>query len=462
MENKNLLKKVGIYFLGNLSSKILSTLIVPIYAFYVSTKDLGSFDFFQTIMSIISPIILCGIWEAVLKFILTTDSKEDKKIITDTTFIFMVVQSLIYFLCAYLFYNIISFNIEYYFLIILMIYFSSIVSLWQYYARALKQNKLFVISGVLSTVVNFISVLFFVVFLKKGLLGLLLSYILGQLITIFIIEYKLKIIKNIKYNNFNIYLLKKMIIFSIPLTLNLLSGWLLSGFGRMLITLKLGSLENGLYTFANKFSLIVVLLGNVITMAIVEEAIISSKEGKLSESFGKNIENLFIIFFNGMFLALPLIKLFYTFISDTEYVNSIYYVPLLLLYAVILNMASNIGTAFQVIEKTKHLFVTTVIGGLVTVVISLIFIGEYKIYAVIVAQLLGAFVMYLSRLYYIRKYSTVFFNEKKIIFYLIIYLLLSVSIVKFGYIYGVFIEIIILTMFFVLNKSKIIFFFKRK
>lgn len=69
MEGKKLIKKTGLYFIGNLSSKILTFVLVPIYAFYIKSEELGEFDYAQTIMNIIVPICFVAIWEAILKFV---------------------------------------------------------------------------------------------------------------------------------------------------------------------------------------------------------------------------------------------------------------------------------------------------------------------------------------------------------------------------------------------------------
>ena len=44
MSTGRLAKKTGLYFIGNLSSKIVSAAILPIYAFFVLPNDLGAFD----------------------------------------------------------------------------------------------------------------------------------------------------------------------------------------------------------------------------------------------------------------------------------------------------------------------------------------------------------------------------------------------------------------------------------
>src|SRR5690606_36744450 len=100
MLSNNIVKKSGIYFIGNLSSKIMSALLIPIYAFYVNSDDLGYFDFSQTIMGVISPIIILAIWEAVLKFVLSEDDTKIKKKIMTTSAVFSLIMAIVFIICA--------------------------------------------------------------------------------------------------------------------------------------------------------------------------------------------------------------------------------------------------------------------------------------------------------------------------------------------------------------------------
>lgn len=81
-------KKTGLYFIGNMSSKIMTALLVPVYAFYVSAYDLGAYDYSQTIMQIAVPILYMAIWEAVLKYVISSDDKNQQNEYIGNSFFF--------------------------------------------------------------------------------------------------------------------------------------------------------------------------------------------------------------------------------------------------------------------------------------------------------------------------------------------------------------------------------------
>ena len=86
--NAGIIKKSAIYLVGNFSSKILMAIIIPIYAFYVQSSDLGYFDYSQTIMYIAVPIAFFSVWEAILKF--TIDDKYQKSDIINSAILLSI------------------------------------------------------------------------------------------------------------------------------------------------------------------------------------------------------------------------------------------------------------------------------------------------------------------------------------------------------------------------------------
>lgn len=419
--NNRLLKKSVIYFIGSLSSRIMSALLIPIYAFYISVDDFGTYDFSQTIMGIISPIIVISIWEAILRFMLSEDNLEKKRRIISTSIIFSIFMSLIFVVFSTIAISFFSSPPEFAHQIIIMIVLHTLVYVWQYAARGSSSNRLFVISGITSTIVNFLMVLLLVVYLKLGLFGLYLSYNLGQISTIIVLEFKLRLIGNMKLKYFDYNILKMMLIFSAPLVLNLISAWLISGFGRTIITFKIGSSANGMYSFANKFSMLITMIGSVITMAIIEEAILSIKNKKIDSRFAETIQELFELFLELLIIAMPAISIFYEIISNTNYNESIIFVPGLLLYAVFNTMASNVGSVFQAINKTGYQFTTTLLGGLTTVFVSWLFINILGIHAVVIAQILGALIMLITRYFIVNKFINFKISWKSIINLIVVF-----------------------------------------
>lgn len=90
------IKKVSTYFVGTLSTKMLSVLLVPLYAYYVSGSDLGEYDTIASLAHTIAPMVFACIWEAILKYCIKRDGREAEYISNAIFFtIGMTVISLI-------------------------------------------------------------------------------------------------------------------------------------------------------------------------------------------------------------------------------------------------------------------------------------------------------------------------------------------------------------------------------
>lgn len=456
MEGKRLIKKSILYFVGNMASKLLSTLLVPLYAFYIMASDLGYYDYSQTVMNIIVPIFFIAIWEGILRFTLCENSKERKEKVIGTSVWFVLLMSIILVLGILMLNILLPNNIDYMWYIIFMILANGYAIIWQYYCRALEKNNVYVIASVIGTVVNLVCNLVLICVLNMGIESLYLSYIMGQVAIVIFIEKNIKVISRLKIRHFDYIILKEMLRFSSPLVLNLISMWLISGFGRTIIVSKLGVEANGMYSFANKFVVIVNMIGSVITMAIIEEAIIAIKSKDVGEEFNTAIIILFNMFYQIIFLAIPILVIFYQFIKSTEYYDSLSLLPILLLYAVFMNMSSNIGAIFQVINKTKFQFVTTIIGAVVTVAVSYLLIGSLGMYAVIIGQCFGAGSMMISRYIFVNRYMTLRIKWMKISLISIVYIVLSYLYIQEKVIISIFGIIITLFIMFIINRKKIL------
>lgn len=431
MEKKSLLKKSGLYLIGNMSSKVLTVILIPIYAYYITTETFGRYDYAVTLINIIIPIAFVAIWEAILKFLLSGSEEDKKKIITSSV-VFTTIASLIMVLMASVYFYFNSVDIGYKGVFVVMLVVQGFSQVWQYYARALKANVVYVQAGITATVVNFCSIIICVCIFRFELFGLYISQLLGQIAVLLVIERKVKVLKYVNKNNLDLSIIKNMVKFSAPLVLNLVSLWLLSGFGKIIIVKYLGSAENGLYSFAIKFSQIIMVFGSVITMALIEEAISTKNKPGFPQKFSKTIEKLFEIFQMLGIVALPAIFVFYELIGKTDYYESRLYVPILIAYSIFMVMATNVGSIFQVINKTNIIFTTTILGSAVTVAISYIGIQTFGIYAVLVGQVLGALIMMLLRYFVAKKHIAICFNFKPIVFRLLIFSALAIACLKTG------------------------------
>lgn len=451
---KRLLQKSSLYFVGNFSSKLVNVALIPLYAYALSSDALGVYDYLLMLMSALGPFAFLAIWEAVLRYTIIKENHEQYKVIgtLEITFFSMVIGILILMFAGGL---IFPSNFEYIILVCIMIICDGAAKVWQSFARGLEQNKDYVLSSIVSTLLNFlINVILLCVF-HMGYYALFLAYTISQLTVMLFLEWKVKVLRYFKKRYWDPTLLKEMFVFSIPLVVNLSSVWLITGYGRTVVFAELGTISAGIYAFASKFGTIILTVGSVFSLALIEEAIIQSKEEGFSSYFSdvlkKIVETLFIL----LVLLVPVISVFYHMITNTEYASSIILFPVFLFYAVIISLSTSVGAVFQAVNKTKYQAVSTIIGSIVAVVLTHLFIGIWGIAGVAIAQTLGAITMLMLRIHAAYKYANIKIEYFKPTAWLAVFIVTSILCVKASLIYIILCFIGLLAVICIVKKEDI-------
>lgn len=394
---KSLFKKLGIYFIGNFSSKILQILLVPIYAFYVSSEELGYYDYVLTLSLVIVPVLFISIWEAAIKFLLGEIGEENKNKIVSTILLFCASLIVVYLGLMGIFHEWFT-SVQYLPIVVLMMISSLLAHLWQYISRGYNANKMYALSGVVSTFISLILNIILICVFKMGGLALFISHTIADLVIVVMLECKIKLLKTVRFSDFQFKILKAMLVFSFPLMLNAISGWVIQSISKVIVNARLGVFYNGQYAFANKFCVLISFMGTIVNMAWLEESLTGSSK-KMSDGVkaDKMFELTSRIFLSVTAVAMPVIFAFYEFLGTTDYYNSRMLVPFLMIYSIVMVLATNIACIFQTEGKTFTIFTTTLTGSVITVLLSYLCIEKFNVYGVATAQIVGALLMIIWR-----------------------------------------------------------------
>lgn len=397
------IKKTLMYFVGTLSSKMLSVLLVPIYAYFVLPAELGTYDYITSIANIAMPIFFAAIWESILRYcIKKNDGVSPEVYIANALWFFSIITVLTIIttiiLCLFLV-NTVAIISSAVFMII-----TGAVYIWQFSARALGENQRYVTAGILSSVVLIVFDLIFILFSDLNYTGLLISYFVSQIFIIVAIECKAHLLLMYSKRYVSKDILKKMLKFSLPLVVNSVSLWFYSGGNKVIIQNYIGATENGLYSFASRFSLLISLLSTVISMAVIEESYSFTTIEAYKSRMSKLIALISKVYFSMITLALPAIYILYSVaFRNNAYYSSEDYIFLLLLTALFMALSNNFGSSFQVTDNTKYIAATTIAGAVVSLGVSLLLVKSMGIFGVLIGGALGPFVMMLARAIFAKK-----------------------------------------------------------
>lgn len=404
------IKTSSIYFLGNVLTKIVSFLLLPLYTNRISPEDFGYYDLSNSILSLIVPLVFFQIWDGVFRY---SFDYEEKEIVVNNGFVVMLFGMGVFSVLNLVFNNFI--NIEFGFLIYLTGIFTGLHYFYGYVARAHMNNKLFVISGFLNTLFNIVLNIILITQFNLGIEALYISVIIGTLVQIIIIELKLKPILKFKFSLIDRKLIKELVSFSIPISISTISYWLLGGFTRVIISKELGNLENGIYAVANKFCSVVVLVSSVFQFAWNEIAYLSAKnENKEKEQeFAINLIMKLIITITPIMLLM--IKFISPYFIADSYREAEGILPIVFLGTIVNCLASFIGTVFLANKQSKVLSNSTLISAVSNIIFTLILTSRFGIYGASIALSLSFFINLIVRIIVIKKVNKLKILSKDLI-----------------------------------------------
>jgi O-antigen/teichoic acid export membrane protein len=280
----------------------------------------------------------------------------------------------------------------------------------------LGKSKLFILTGFISTLMNALLNILFIVVLKKGYSYLFLSICISNIIQILIVEIVVKCLNNISLKYIKIRLIKEIVKFSLPLGFNMICVWFLSSFNKLVIQKYIGIYYNGIYAISTKFGLAISLLANSFLLAWQENAF--AKKGNKEEKrkyFDSRINLVIELLGYLTALIIPIVFIIFPIFIDVQYFEAKKYVPLYLIIMIIASFNTFLGSIFSNMFLTKKLFLSTFLGALLNIVICIPLVKMYKLNGANISLLGGYLFSILMRLIYLSNELGVKVNTKKAI-----------------------------------------------
>lgn len=399
-EIKKMFNNTIIYFLGNVLSKIVVFFLLPIYTKYLNPEDYGYYDVSLAYLSVATSVIFFDIWNAILRFMY----KNKKKEVTIYSGFVIYLSSLVLYFIILIGVNRV-FNIRYFSLLLIYGMMQTMVNYYSFIARGYSKNKIFAISGVVSTFITAIVNIYLIVILNFDFSALYISGIIAYVVQVIILEASTKVVVKFSFKHIDFNIVKELCIYALPLCINSLSYWLLTSYNRIIITNYLSPYENGLYSISGKFSFFITMISNCFLMAWQERAY---AEKGTNEQKGRFFSEAFNIYFKVMIIGClfitPIIWFIYPIIIDNSYSKGINYVPLYIIGTMLNLVSVFLGSIFGNIMKTKYIFISTIIGAIVNVVTGKILIVTLGVNGASIALSLGFLSTIISRVILLNKY----------------------------------------------------------
>lgn len=402
---RKIVKSTGIYFVGNILSKVMVFFLVPLYTKYIDSTAFGYYDAATAIVQFLQNLIFMDIGAVILRYMFDLKENKGKAICVGMSMFFMCL--IVYVVGGSI--TAVTAPVEYPWYLLAYGLVSMLAQISGYICRGYGNNVYYAVSGVVATLVSVSLNLLLILVAKMDYSSLYIASICSCFVQFAMLEIKNKSYKSLKKQYFDKPLLKEMFKYALPLAVNSVAYWGLTSLNKVLVSFLLGTAANGYLAIANKFTSAVYLLSTCFQLAWTELAY--SKDNSLSKETGeyytKALDLLIRVVMVGLALMLPAIKIllaiFPSFI-DASYSTSIYLIPLAMGGAIVSIVSSFVGSIFGGIKKTNMVFVSTVIGTLVNagLVVGLIYAGV-GVQAANIGFLVGFFVNLVFRFIALKK-----------------------------------------------------------
>ena len=413
------LKDLGIYAIGNLGSKIITFAMVAVYTHFVSTSDMGYYDLCLTIIFLIIPFVTLQLRDGAFRFLLETDNGEQRsKIITFIyrTLITSTIVSLVVTMMLALFTSI-DYVWQSFLLLVMMSFFEVVTQV----ARGLGKNVEFVVTGIISSLGILVFSIVFVVILPWGINGIFIANILARIVALAYLEWRMKIIAT--YFKFNIDLKqvsRDLIKYSLPLLPGSLCWWLTGSSDRWFINHFLGLDVNGVYAVAFRFNSIILILSTIFYQAWQETAILQYNSPDRDKFFSKMF-NTYIGVLAVVLTAYTFsLKIIYPIIVDASYQESVNYLYLMRIAAVLFALSAFFDLGYQCAKDTISTLPAIVIAAIVNIVCNLVLVKYLGVYGAIATSIITYLVLFLWRLHDMKRYFKLSFYPSTAIAIIII------------------------------------------
>ena len=427
MKNKKqeLLKNTLIIFAGKVSTQLISFFLLPLYTAYLTTGQYGLVDLIQTYVTLFVPIITLETEMSIFRYLIDRRGKEKSthELLCNNTFILLVgllIFSIIYaVVCCF-----VSFPFK------LLIYLDVLVCVlsgnFLQVARGQGKNIDYSIACVLTGVTTIVSNIILIIGLGLRADGMIISMAVANFVCDIYLFIRLKLYKHLNVKLKDTALIKSMMKYSLPLIPNSISWWIINVSDRTIISFILGSAANGLYAISNKFSTILASLLGIFNLSWSESSSLHIND-KDREVFFSDIINSIINLFSCIGLVLiTAMPFLFPILINSKFNDAIYYIPILII-AYVFNVVICLYTGIYIgLKKTKEVANTTIIGAIINILVNIIFIKKFGLYAAAISTALSYFAMMMYRYFDLKKYMKITYIKKNILSLLIVFILVLI------------------------------------
>ena len=401
-----LLKNIGLLTISSFGTKLITFFLVPLYTSILTTQEYGTYDLFNTTISLLIPILTINIQDGVLRFSLGADREKTAQVFSYGVKLVGVSSLLI---CIFAWVNQyfcwVKIFAGYPLFFVLLYITTSYNQIFMNIARGVDRVADVSIAGVISALTGCLLNIWLLVFVKIGLNGYFIAAIGTALAPCIYLGFRLHL-GNYLRRNTDEQLRKDMLAYSAPLVLNAIGWWINSASDRYIVTWICGVAANGIYSVGYKIPSILNVFQTIFNQAWVLSSV-KEFDPEDKDGFFVNIYNIYECLMVGV---CALIIVFTRFIARILYAKEFYnawvYVPFLTISIVFGALSGLIGGVFAAAKDSKIFSISTLVGAAVNTVLNVLLVMNIGAIGAAIATAISYTVVWAIRLICVKRHMT--------------------------------------------------------
>lgn len=427
MKKKNeLAKNTIIISIGKICTQFMTFFLLPLYTSVLTTEEYGLVDLFSTYTSLLLPIIIMQIDQALFRYMIDQrDNKAGMEEIVSTAISFVCFQTIILVLVFSLIQPFVQLQYKWYLLLFLCGTIWSTMSLQL--ARGFGKNVIYSLGSFLSAATQILFNILFLLGFKWGVEGMLTATVLGHFCCAFFLLVKLKVHKYVHFDGIKLKSLKTLLSYSVPLIPNALCWWALNASDRLIVSTVLGVGYNGLCAIGHKFTFIVITFYNIFNISWTESAAIHINDEDRDKFFGDVISSMFKLFSCMCIGILAVMPFAFSLLVKGDFGEAYDLIPVYMIASLFNVLVGLYSVVYVALKKTKEIAKTSLYSGIINLIVHLLTINYIGVYAAPLSSAVAFGIMGIYRYVDIQKYISVRLNRFYVVQLVCIYIVICLG-----------------------------------
>ena len=361
-----LLGNTLVFALGGLAIKAVSLVLMPLYTTALTAGEYGTAELLNSAIEIVLPLLSAGVVEALYRFSIDDDVPKDE-LFADSLVVLGGGVVCAGVACAL---GRVLWNMEHAAAFFVLFCSVCVFKATTQLARGLGHVRRFVAYGLINALAMVVSTYLLLVRAHTGIEGYLWSYTIGYLVgglVAFLGSAEYRLLAPFRVDR---VLLRRMLVYSLPLVPNLLSWWLVSVSGRYVVLWGSGLAAAGLFTAASKMPSLINIVASVFQQAWQYSTAREIDSPDRGAFFGSVLRGYSLATLSTAGLVIALNRPISRVMLQAEFAEGWRYVPLLMLVASFGVISIFFESFYQALKNSGVLMASTALGAGVNVVLG--------------------------------------------------------------------------------------------